>query len=605
MRRRAAGLAVLAVLLCGLSLRNGFFLDDYIHQASLAHPPELPQLHTTPDLLFSFVSEHRDPLRPGLPWWTSDELKLSFWRPVAGLSHWLDHRLWPETPWLMHLHSLLWLGWTVFLAALAFERFLGQGPKPWTGILAAVLFAVDDVHAWPAMWIANRNALLSMSFGLAALLAHDRLRRDGWSPGLWVSPLCLLLGVLSGESAVSCGAYLVAYALFLDPEAGRGGLRALAPSAGLGFLWIVIYKWQGFGARGSAAYVDPLTDPGRFLGALVERAPILGAALFGPVPADLYLIASADLRRAFWVTSLLGLGAAGLWLTRRLGRDARARFMAFGMLGSWVPASIVMPMNRQLLYASFGAVGLLALGIAHVARRPAGLSVARAVVGLLLIVHVVMAPLALLSFGPLFQTLSDGIEGAVRSLPESPEAELLVVLQAPGHAFTSGAHVFRALHGLHTPPLLTVSSRIGTVELERVDATTLRVRPEGGFLPRPSRDDGPPLDLMRVFGYFDNLFFNPSRLPALGTIVRRSTRHGDVSIHIVETDEDGYPTVAELHFPRPLEDETWAWVRWHDGRFVAASPPTVHRPTVHRPTVLPPQRLGPWPPQRSAATRKP
>lgn len=593
--RLAVGLALLAVVLCAPSLQNGLFLDDHIHGASLSHPPDLPQIHTTPDLLFSFVSDKRDFLLDDKPWWTSDDLKLSFWRPLAGLSHWLDHRLWPESPFLMHLHSLLWLGLTAFLATLAFARFLAPGPdlqsgRPspaWVPGLAALLFAVDEVHAWPAMWIANRNALLSMAFGLAALIAHDRDRRDGWAAGVWVAPVCLLLAVLAGESAVACGAYLVAYALFLDPKAGLHGLRALWPTATVGALWLLAYKLQGFGARGSASYVDPLTDPLRFADALVERVPILVLGLWSPIPADLYLVLPRDARFQLWAVAVALLLILGLWMWRWIGRDPRAGFLALGFAGSLVPASIVLPMNRQLLYASFGAVGLLALLIGEAGRRRRALG--WALVTPLILLHVIVAPLSLLAVSKVFEDLPTLIENGVRSLPEGPDLELLVVVQAPGQIFTSGGRVFRALDGLKTPPLLALTTSVGGATVERVDSHTLRVRPETGFLPHPDgtpRKPGEPVfGALRPFESFDSLFFNPSDLPELGQVFQRL----GVSIQITEVDEEGYPLAAEMRFKRPLDDAAYGWVTWENGVFVPFSvPPEGEARTLDAPRLPPP-----------------
>jgi len=113
----------------------------------------------------------------------------------------------------MHLHSLAWLGAVVVVATLFYRRMFAAA---WIAGLAALLFAVDDAHGFPAVWLANRNALIGVFFGLLTLIAHDRWRRDGWWMGAVLAPLAFLLGLLSKESAVATGAYLVAYALFLD-----------------------------------------------------------------------------------------------------------------------------------------------------------------------------------------------------------------------------------------------------------------------------------------------------------------------------------------------------------------------------------------------------
>ncbi len=80
----------------------------------------------------------------------------------------------------MHLHSLLWLGALVVAAALLYRRILGP---TWVAGLAALLYAVDDAHAAPAAYIANRNALIATCFGVLCLLCFARSRQEGWRPG--------------------------------------------------------------------------------------------------------------------------------------------------------------------------------------------------------------------------------------------------------------------------------------------------------------------------------------------------------------------------------------------------------------------------------------
>ena len=148
-------MAALAVLLCSGSLQLGWHADDYMHRAVLTRPGELPGLVQSPLDIFAFIAgdpeTNLELKRQGLlPWWSSPELRLCFFRPLSSLTHWMDYRLWPDSPWLMHAHSLLWLGLAVAAAAFLFRRF---EPLPVAG-LAALLFAVDDAHicrrcGWP------------------------------------------------------------------------------------------------------------------------------------------------------------------------------------------------------------------------------------------------------------------------------------------------------------------------------------------------------------------------------------------------------------------------------------------------------------------------
>lgn len=597
------GLALLAVLLCAPALGNGLFLDDYIHGVMLTPPEELPAelagMSVSVDQLFAFIGEDRDALGGFLPWWTSDELRIAFWRPVTGISHWLDHRLWPERPWLMHLHSLLWLGLAVWVATVFFRRILGPEAMG-TAALAAFFFAVDELHAWSAMWVANRNALLTVTFGLLCLVAHDRWRRDGWAPGAWLSPLCLVLAVGSGEAAVACGGWLLGHALFLDAGPMRERLRALLPTASVGLAWLWVYRLRGFGAHGSGGYLDPLGEPLRFLAGAIERTPILVLGLGTPLSADLYLMASEDGQALLWWLGILVSVVLGALLLPLLRTDPRARFLAFGLATSLVPACIIFPMNRQLLYASLGAVGLLALLIVHAfgkqrgdddgeegrpgqARRwVIGRWMLGTVAGLLLVVHGLVAPVALFAMPSAFDLLGRVMERAVFSLPSDPAIrdQRTVVVQVPGHVFTSGSRVMRAMEGRPNPrEMLVLGAGIGELVVERVDARTLVVRPEGGYLPAlgqaPGRA-GSSLDLMRTFSAFDTLFYDPAKPPPLGA--RFDAALSDevgVEIEITRLTDDGRPAEATFRFDAELEDPSNRWLTWKDGVFVPFEPPAV------------------------------
>ena len=128
----------------------------------------------------------------------------------------------------MHLHSLVWFGATVVVATWFYRRML---PCAWVAGLAGLLFAVDEAHGLPAVWLANRNTLLGVFFGFLTLIAYDLWRRDQRWMGAILAPLTLLLGLLAKESSAATGAYLLAYALFLDRGRWVGRLGSLVPCA--------------------------------------------------------------------------------------------------------------------------------------------------------------------------------------------------------------------------------------------------------------------------------------------------------------------------------------------------------------------------------------
>ena len=228
--RVPVAVALIAALLTLPALFTGWQLDDVSHRIVFLRLPDSP---ATPAEAFSFIKGDREAnlefMDLGvLPWWTVEELKLSFWRPITIVTHWVDYRLWPNSAGLMHLQSLIWFGGLVAIAAVLYRRVLGP---TWIAGLAALLYALDDAHGYPAGWLANRNALIATTFGYLALVAHDRWRRDGWRPGGVVAPGFLALALLSAKFGAGVVAYLLAHALFLE---GASLSHSTRDTAGLG-----------------------------------------------------------------------------------------------------------------------------------------------------------------------------------------------------------------------------------------------------------------------------------------------------------------------------------------------------------------------------------
>jgi hypothetical protein len=305
-------LALLAVVLGSPAIWSGTQLDDDFHRVSLLGFPARLAAASTGKGMFAFLDG--DPTRNRLfkevgvaPWWMADGIRAAFWRPFTELTHRLDYHLWPDLPALMHLQSLLWFAAAVLAVTALYRRVIGAG---WVAGLAAFLWAVDDTHGISIGWIANRNALITVFFGLATLLAHDRWRRDGWKPGAALAPALLAFGLLSGEAALATTGYLAAYALCLDRGRPVQRLLTLVPYGALVVGWRAAYQLMGYGASGSGLYIDPVRDPGRFAFAVVQRAPVLLEALLGPVPSDVDPVMSTGVHAVF----ILGCAAPSSWV---------------------------------------------------------------------------------------------------------------------------------------------------------------------------------------------------------------------------------------------------------------------------------------------------
>ena len=351
--------APLALILLSLALSlpalgGGWSADDFVHLVVLSGDhdwgPRQPLLD-----LFTFME-------PGswnaaladrglLPWSSNPETRISFFRPLSAASHWIDAVLWPNSAPLQHAHSLLWWG-LALIGVRSVTRDLGP---PWVAALALLLFALDDAHAVPVAWIANRNVLICMALSMAALRLHQ-LERPGWA----LLPMALAL--CASEAAIGAAAYILAWELTREGPRSKALLR-LAPLVLLIVGWRLFYNQAGYGAQGSGLYLDPVRSPLAFGLASLERGPVLLLGQWLGWPVELWMVSEASTRWAMagvgWLLFFLLLWA----LYPLLSESRQARFWGLGSLASTLPLCAAFPMDRLLLFPGLGAAALLALWV--------------------------------------------------------------------------------------------------------------------------------------------------------------------------------------------------------------------------------------------------
>ena len=578
--------------LCAPSLWLGLQNDDHILRAVLSDPPLDPEWTRTPIDAFSFVNGDEELIRKAveesrIPWWTHPRLQLAFLRPITGLSHWIDFRVWPELPWLMHVQSLLWFAGAVIAAASFYRRLLLPA---WVAGLAGLLFALDDAHGLPAVWIANRNASIGVFFGLLALIAHDRWRREGWKPGACLAPVALLAGLLAGEIALAAGGYLLAYALFLDTGSWRHRLTSLIPAGVVGATWWGAYRAMGFGASGSGVYIDPGADPFVFVTAVVERAPIL---LFGQwvLPAGLHNMLSLEAGHFVWLVALLLIVVIAALLLPILKREMVARFFALGMILSLVPACATFPDDRLLYFAGFGGMGLLAQFLAAIWQRVEWVPSSRIrrlplqfACWVSIVIHLVFAPLALAMTTNTVRTFGTFINRAAWSLPSDPGVadQTVLIVNSPTAFISIYGPLVQAFNGRPIPGhTLILGSGIYPTTISRPAANSIAIRPDGGYLvepgrPRPGHEaTQPPFHPAYFHQMLDHLYRDATPMRVGDRIL-----YGGAEVEIAEVTEDGRPIEIWAHFDVELEDPSLRWLEWRNGVYVAFELPAVGESVV-------------------------
>jgi hypothetical protein len=555
---------LLAVGLTVPSLWNGFCFDDYLQRLILSGDnPVSRNIPATPWNLFCFHKGDEDYTErliyeAAFPWWMDGiRFRAYFFRPVSSLSHSLDYLLWPDSPVLMHAQSLLWYAVLVGLATLLYRRMMGV---TWAAGLAALFFALDDAHGFPAGWLANRNALLACMFGLLCLLAHHRWRQKAWNIGAVVAPLCLALSLLSGEAGLSINGYLLAYAIFFEQASLHERMTSLIPYGVVMFFWTLTYVLLGCGIEGMAFYTDPLRETLPYIVKLYERIPVFMLGQLGFPPVVYYTFWPEMMRWA----GMVFCGLLILVFFPVLRRDRIARFWATGMIISILPISAVWPHDRNLLFMGIGAMGLLACWFNHFSRIPWReksqlwrISV-RTMMVLFIIIHGLLAPLALPLTSSIMARFQQKVEMAAAGLPSGPEYEdaRLISVNAPNYLFYvhNIAHM-RAVQGQYTHlRALTVGKT--PLLVTRLDENSIKITADGGTL----------IDIDRGFRIYQYATSYPGQ----------SVKQFDVVVEVLEV-SDGKPSAAIFRFSEPLDNSHYLWFNWKDDTYIPFSLPQVGR----------------------------
>jgi hypothetical protein len=454
---------------------------------------------------------------------------------------------------------------------LLYRKVLGPASLAVAG-LAACLFAVDSTRGAASYVVDYRNGVGALFFCVLTLLTHRRLRNQGWRPGAYLGPALLAVTLLSAEVGVATVAYLVAYALVIDRGTLRERAASLLPYVAVVLAWQLLYVGAGYGVRGSGAYMNPLAQPARFLGAFLTRGPSYLLGLWTDLDLALFLLGAGRKLALLGVVTSIAVGAL---LVPLLRRDATARFWALGSLLCLLPISALHLDGRRLLFAGLGSAGLVAQLLVSAHRPPEACPRWRRAA-------LALAGLALVSsrllLGPLLLFLKAQPTPAVGRTPlldlpvdYTVERQTLVILNPPTSLVMMALPFVQAVEGRAVPLRLrglAASRASGTAT--RTDDYTLAVRVKGGYLSE--------LD--------DTLFREP----------RRALTPGDrldlpgLAVEVLSVKEDGRPWEVRFRFDVPLEHPSLRWRQWKGRGYEPFRPPPVGGAVPFTPAgVEPPQ----------------
>ena len=349
------------------AVRTPLFLDDYLHVAMVEKT--FPAARGPFDL-YDFVDDEVRPAlveRGLLPWWAHPKLTIRFFRPLSSALLWMDHRAFSHRALPMHLHSLAWWALAV-LAVRSLYRTAGA-LSPRATAMATAIFALARCHAMPVAWLANREALISLTLGALGLAALTRWRQARRARDGALATALFALALLSGgEYALCFGGYALAMEL-VDRRATLARRAAsVAPFAVPALAYLVTRSALGYGAVGSGFYADPLRDPVGF----ARAAPWRFVALLseGWLTIDSRDVLATPWRVALGAFVAVAVGFA--WSpTRRaisaLDPPSRAAvtWMLVGSLFAVLPVMAAVPSPRLLGVSTIGIAAAVAVVLDH------------------------------------------------------------------------------------------------------------------------------------------------------------------------------------------------------------------------------------------------
>lgn len=370
---------LLAGVLLLLTISDQLVRDDFLHRALLMGEQVLPDYQSEPlnatqaaAQLFSFSHDDSDLLAQAksygnVPWWTHDQLTVNFWRPLAAVTHWLDYQLWPDSPWLMQLHSILWY----MVLALVFGYWLRLlGVSRLVLWLVMLLYVLDASHIHAIGWIANRNIIIATTLGLLSLISLTRWSQQQNAIHGLLALGFYLLALLSAEAAISVFGLVLPFIVFLDKHSAPKRVAMMAAFVVVTLAWRLLYSSLGYGSKNSGFYLDPINNTTGFIQSLLANGPIMLYEQLIRVPS-LSMLMPPALEFNQVIISLIVLSVACLIFIPLLIRNRLALFAMFAGVIALPPAcATLVTGGRLMFFFGIGVCLLLAIWFAAIVERP-------------------------------------------------------------------------------------------------------------------------------------------------------------------------------------------------------------------------------------------
>jgi hypothetical protein len=295
----------------------------------LAYAPYLPSGFAADDFIFINMMEGATPHNPWLGfwavpadqfrgftqlWWIATPPAGAFLRPLPSWTLTAIHGVFGRNAVPFHITSVMIHAVVALTAFLLLRRLSGRDLP---SLLAALFFLICEDHAMTVAWVTTITDLMCALFLNLALLCHVIARQERRPKMFAASLLFFLVAFASKETAAIFPVIIGIYELlFAARLAGREKLAGLADRIRLmlksWWAWtiplIVFGAYMAFYRSllpplSTMMYIDPFSQPGRYLAAAIPNIPVMFVALLSQflpsivlmVPGTLYIAAGLGL----------------------------------------------------------------------------------------------------------------------------------------------------------------------------------------------------------------------------------------------------------------------------------------------------------------------
>ncbi len=554
--------------------RNIILGSEQLHQAGIPANAPNTDLLTVLSGFFAFAPGNDDTIQEAkryglLPWWTNDELKVSFFRPITAFTHWLDYQLWPNTIEMMRAHNLIWFLLTLSLVALTYRRFMSSYA---VASLALFIYAVDPSYNIPVFWLANRNVFIALVFSLLTLYLHDRGRCNDKGYLIACALCCLALSLLSAEAGIGTMAFIIAYELCLAKDPWTKRVFFMAAYGGIVVLWRILYTSNGFGASGTGLYVDP-SDTGLFIQNLFIRFPLfIAEQLTGFDGIDNML--SLEATRSVSYGALIFILLVALLALPMLKDNANARFWFIATILAAIPISAVTKTHGRLtLYVGIGGSALIVeyiiFAYTHYAKSRLAIwqkYANKTIAAYFALFHFLAGPILLILIAVSYTNnrlhhgfrLSDAMHKRINiGVEESANKNIILINNPDPHGSIFIPYIFDYFNKKIPTSIRTLAPAYNNVTVTRVSQQSLLLSDETPFPIYPDAKIFNDTAWSGLYGVYALAVALRGNIP----FTKESYYYNELDIHITDL-MDGYPREIRVDIKKPISDPQFRWLYW-------------------------------------------